>query len=241
MAYSNGRIALVTGASGGIGRAIATGLAAHGANLCVVGRDADRLAETVRILRKQGASVLPSVADLTRRDDVESLTELIGRGLGGLDILVHAAGVYTSGPLAVSDIDDLEAQYQANIRAPYRLIRSLLPLLVHRNGDIVFVNSTQGQSTAGGTGLYAASQHATKAIADSLRAEVNPDGVRVIMLHVGRTATPLQERIFAAEGRPYTPEVLIQPADLADLVVTALELPKRTQVANLTIWPTRKV
>lgn len=232
---------MVTGASGGIGRAIATGLAAHGANLCVVGRNAERLAETVRVLQKHGATVLPFVADLTLPEDVESLTELIGRELGGLDILVHAAGIYTSGPLAISDIDDLEAQYQANIRAPYRLIRSLLPFLVRRNGDIVFVNSTQGQSTRGGTGFYAASQHATKAIADSLRAEVNPDGVRVIMLHVGRTATPLQERIFAAEGRPYTPEVLIQPADLADLVVTTLELPKRTQVANLTIWPTHKV
>ena len=72
-------------------------------------------------------------------------------------------------------------------------------------------------------------------VADSLRAEVNRDGVRVLTLHVGRTATELQERIFARENRPYTPESLIQPEDVADIVVCAITLPRRAQVTTLTI------
>jgi NADP-dependent 3-hydroxy acid dehydrogenase YdfG len=237
----SGRVALVTGASGAIGRAIAIALAGLGADLCVVGRDSERLGKTVAMLRTDGVLVASLASDLTNPSAIEELCSLVDREFGGLDTLVHSAGVYVRGPFARSGIGDLDVQYQTNVRVPYQLTQALLPFLVNRNGDIVFVNSTQGVSTRGGVGQYAATQHATKAIADSLRSEVNPDGVRVITLHVGRTATPLQERIFAAEGRCYTPDVLIQPEDLADLVVSAIALPKRTQVATLVIWPTQQI
>src|SRR6185437_6495109 len=114
-----------------------------------------------------------------------------------------------------------------NVRAPYELTQAMLPALIRRRGDVVFLNSTQGLTASGGIGQYAATHHAMRAVADSLRAEVNTAGVRITTLHIGRTASPLQERIHAVEGRAYDQQALIQPEDVADLVVAAVGLPKR--------------
>jgi NADP-dependent 3-hydroxy acid dehydrogenase YdfG len=235
----DGRAALVTGASGGIGKAIALALAAGGADVCAVGRDERRLADTVNAVAAHGTAAVSLAADLTENGRIDQLVDLVGRRLGGLDVLVHSAGIYSRGPLAESGIQELDAQYQANIRLPYRLTQVALPLLVSRRGDVVFINSTQGLAAGGEVGQFAATQHAMRGVADSLRAEVNRDGVRVLTLHVGRTATERQERIYAGENRPYTPESLIQPEDVADIVVCAITLPRRAQVTTLTVWPTR--
>ena len=235
-----GRVALVTGASGDLGRAIAIALGVVGATVGVVGRDEARLTRTAAELRNRGAEVLALVADLTDRARTADLAGRIEGELGGLDILVHCAGSYARGGLAESSVDSLDHQYRANVRAPYQLTKAVLPMLLARQGDVFFVNSTQGTAAAGGVGQFAATQHAMRAVADSLRAEVNPSGVRVTTLHLGRTATSRQQGIFAAEGRPYLPEGLIAPRDVADLVVAAVTLPSRTQLTTLTVWPTRK-
>jgi NADP-dependent 3-hydroxy acid dehydrogenase YdfG len=233
-----GRAALVTGASSGIGRAIALALAASGSDLGIVGRDHARLARTADAVRALGAAVLPMVADLTEPKQIEHIVDEVQMVFGGLDVIIHSAGIYYRGEMAQADIRCLDALYQTNVRAPYRLTQALIPLLENRPSDIIFINSTQGQSARPGIGQYASTQHALKAVADSLRAELNSKGVRVTTLHIGRTATPLQEQVFLAEGRDYIPECLIQPQDVAELVVTALGLPRRTQVAEMTVWPT---
>lgn len=235
------RTALVTGASGAIGRAIAVALAEGGAELCVVGRDEVRLTATVEAIRSRGTKVIPFVTDLTSEGRVKELAEEVDSALGGLDILVHAAGIYEKGDLGKSSIHVLDDQYRVNVRAPYQLTQVLLPKIAERRGDVIFVNSTQGLSASEGIGQYAATQHAMKAVADSLRAEVNTVGIRVTLLHLGRTASEMQERIFAAEERPYTPETLVQPEDVAVIVVAAVTLPRRAQITTLTIWPTVKV
>jgi NADP-dependent 3-hydroxy acid dehydrogenase YdfG len=234
-----GRVALVTGASGDLGRAIAVNLGGCGARLCVVGRDFARLTSAKDELRDAGAEVLAVTADLTDPQRTAELSRRVESELGGLDILVHCSGGYTRGDLAESTVDDLDAMYRANVRAPYQLTKAVLPMLVAGRGDVVFVNSTQGTAARGGVGQFAATQHAMRAVADSLRAEVNPSGVRVTTLHLGRTATSRQQRIFATEGRPYPREELIQPRDVADLVVAAVSLPNRAQLTTLTVWPTR--
>jgi NADP-dependent 3-hydroxy acid dehydrogenase YdfG len=235
----DGRAAMVTGASGDIGRAIAVALAACGAAMCVVGRNERRLADTVSAVEAHDRPTVALACDLTEAGRIEQLVELVETAHGGLDVLVHSAGTYLRGELGASSVDDLDAQYQANIRMPYRLTQAVLPMLVRGRGDVVFVNSTQGLSAGAGVGQFAATQHAMRAVADSLRAEVNQAGVRVTSLHVGRTATTRQERIFASEGRPYTPDALIQPEDLGELVVAAVTLPRRAQLTTLTVWPTR--
>jgi NADP-dependent 3-hydroxy acid dehydrogenase YdfG len=207
----------------------------------VVGRDERRLADTVSAVEAYGRPTVALACDLTEAGRIEQLAELVADAHGGLDVLVHSAGIYLRGELAAQSVEDLDAQYRANIYMPYRLTQAMLPMLVRSKGDVVFVNSTQGLSAGAGVGQFASTQHAMRAVADSLRAEVNRVGVRVTSLHVGRTATTRQERIFAGEGRPYTPDALIQPEDVGELVVAAVTLPRRAQVTSLTVWPTRQV
>ena len=87
---------------------------------------------------------------------------------------------------------------------------------------------------------YDLTKHALKAIADSLRGEVNPDGVRVLSVYLGRTASEMQERIHQAEGRPYRPELLLQPQDVASVIVNALSLPRTAEVTDIHIRPMLK-
>lgn len=233
-----GKTALVTGASSGIGRAIAVTLAGAGATVGVVGRDPSRLADTAAAVKDLGSTAWPLLADLTQPDRIEEVVSKVRREVAGLDILVHSAGLYHRSLMAQAGLVDLDAQYEANLRAPYRLTQSLLPELERAPGDVIFVNSTQGLAASAGVGQFAAFQHALRAVADSLRAELNGVGVRVTSLYVGRTATPRQERVFQAEGIDYTPEILIQPDDVANVVLTAVALPRRAQLPNITIWPT---
>jgi NADP-dependent 3-hydroxy acid dehydrogenase YdfG len=233
--------ALVTGSSSGIGRAIALALAAKGARLCLAARNRDRLGEVEAVAHSVGAHVVLAVpTDLTSESDVERLTSSTVAKFGDIDVLIHCAGEYARAPLETAPVKDMDALYAVNVRAPYRLTQCFLPALRRRNGDIVFINSTQGLAASGTVGQFAATQHALKAVADSLRDEVNADGVRVTTLHVGTTATPRQQRIFAATNREYAPERLIQPEDVASMVVAILGLPRSAEITNLTIRPAQK-
>ena len=114
-------------------------------------------------------------------------------------------------------------------------------MLRKRRGQVVFINSTAGLNASAGVGLYSATKHALKALADSLRAEVNSDGVRVLSVYPGRTAIPMQAAIIASEGRAYLPEKLLQPDDVAATVVSALMLPRTAEVTDVKIRPLTKI
>jgi NADP-dependent 3-hydroxy acid dehydrogenase YdfG len=178
--------------------------------------------------------------DLTKDQDVERLRTDIQRQFGRVDVLVHCAGVYSRGELAHSSVEDFDLQYRANVRAPYFLTQALLPMLQVGPGQIVFINSSVGLKAVGGVSQFAATQHSLKAIADSLRDEVNPDGIRVLNVFPGRTATPRQESIFQREGRTYHPELLLQPEDIAAVVVNSLTLPRTAEVTEISIRPLKK-
>lgn len=230
-----GQVALVTGASSGVGRSIALALAAQGATVCLAGRHTRRL-EEVRVAANGGISVTHEV-DLAQDEDLRGLADRALGELGGVDILVHAAGVIANGETQDSLLADLDRQYQTNLRAPYALTQLLLSSLRERQGQVVFINSTQGATASGGAGQYAATKHGLRAVADSLRAEVNADGVRVLTVLLGQTATSMQEALHKAEGRDYQPELLIQPGDVADMVLGALLLKRTAQVTELSMLP----
>jgi NAD(P)-dependent dehydrogenase (short-subunit alcohol dehydrogenase family) len=234
------QIGLVTGSTGGIGGAIASALAAGGAKVFVVGRDPAKLDALVARLRGDGAAVEPVAADLTRDADVACLADRVAGAHGRLDILVHCAGAIAHGKLAEAPIEALDLQYAANVRGPYLLTKKLLPLLKVPRGQIVFINSSAGLAARAGAGQFSATQHAFKAIADALREEVNADQVRVLSLHPGRTATPRTEALHAKEGRPYRPEVLLQPEDVASVVLNALALPWTAEVTSISLRPMQK-
>ena len=184
-----GRMAVVTGASSGIGRAIAEELAAHGASLCLLGRRPEALGDVAPDL-PEGARKLIYQVDLSASKQIESFAAGLARDGGHADMLVHSAGVISLGALESASIADLDWQININLRAPYLLTRALLPGLKSRRGQVVFINSSAGLRAVPGSGQYSATKHALKAVADSLRAEVNGQ-VRVLSVFIGTTATAM--------------------------------------------------
>jgi NADP-dependent 3-hydroxy acid dehydrogenase YdfG len=233
------RTCVVTGASSGIGRAIAVALASAGATVCAVARRKDELKVTANRSNGAGQFVLYE-ADLVGDNELERLSEALLAREGGVDVLVHSAGTISIGDLETASVRDLDRQYAANVRVPFSLTQALLPSLRANRGQIVFINSTVGLAARAKVAQYAATKHALKAIADSLREEINPHGVRVVSVYPGRTATPLQAKIHAIEGKPYAPERLMQPEDVASVVLNALTLPRSTEVTDLMVRPMLK-
>ena len=195
----HGRIAVVTGASSGIGRAIALALSREGVRLCVIGRNPVTLAQTTAAIRRF-CEVNDFQIDLTVEENLTPLLRHLEREGGRLDILIHCAGVVHLDQLETARIEDFDLQYATNVRAPYLLTQRLLPFLTIARGQIVFINSSLGLTVSRSeAGQYSATKHALKAIADSVRAELNPKGIRVLSIYLGRTATPMQESLLPAE------------------------------------------
>ena len=237
----HGHIAVVTGAGSGVGQAIALALAAQGATLCLVGRTPATLEATVCGAKHAMVTACCYPTDLTHDSAVQALAEQLQHEWDAIDILVHSAGAYAMGPLETTPVTELDVQYRTNVRAPYLLTQALLPLLRRRQGQVVFINSSVGLAARGQVGPYAATKHALKALADSFREEVNAAGLRVLSVYLGRTASPMQAMIHAMEGKAYHPEYLLQPSDVAAVVLNALCLPRTAEVTDISIRPMRKV
>lgn len=240
MANETHQIALITGAGSGIGRAIALALSAQGVTPCLVGRNQDALRAVADCVQKKTPATRIYQTDLSMEDQVEQLAEQIKSDWDRLDILVHSAGDISLGPLERAGLDEFDRQFQVNVRAPYALTRALLPRLRESRGQIVFVNSSVGLAARANVGQYAATKHALRAIADSLRDEVNGDGIRILSVFLGRTASPMQASLHRAEGRDYHPELLLQPEDVATTVACALSLPRTAEVTDIKMRPMAK-
>jgi NADP-dependent 3-hydroxy acid dehydrogenase YdfG len=232
-----GHVAVVTGASSGIGRAIALALSRQGVQLCLIGRNPIALAETV-VGAEQHSKVTSFQIDLTDPEKLDQLVRHLEANVRRVDILIHCAGVIHQGEMEHARIEDLDLQYATNVRAPYMLTQHLLPLLTTTRGQIVFINSSVGLAAKRPeVGQYSATKHALKAIADSLREEVNSKGIRVLTVYLGRTATPMQEALCRQEGRVYHPEMLLQSEDVASVVVHALMLPSTAEITDISMRP----
>jgi NADP-dependent 3-hydroxy acid dehydrogenase YdfG len=231
-----GRTALVTGAGGDIGAAIAIALAEAGAAVGVVGRRAPALRRVLK--RLQPVEGVMFVTDLTSDDGLRKTVRGFLERFGGLDMLVHSNGIHVTAPLEQAKVADFDRLWRSNVRSPFILTQLLLPSLRASAGQIVFVNSSIGLDTRPGVGQFSATQHALRALADTLRAEVNPAGIRVLNIYPGRTATKRQEKLFEQEGRQYQPDRLLQPTEIARVVVESLMLPRTAEVTDIRIRPT---
>lgn len=234
-----GQVAVVTGASSGIGRATVLALAASGATVCLISRSLPAL-EKVAAEAGGGARCRCFAADLGQRAEVERLGSDLARDLPDIDILIHNAGAISLGDLAKQSAEDFDRQYEVNVRAPFVLTQALLPQLKAKQGQIVFVNSTAALRSGAKSGQYAATKASVRALADSLRDEVNGDGIRVLSVFVGRTATPMQAAVHRFEGKEYRPELLMQPEDVAALIVNALALARSAEITEISVRPMRK-
>jgi NADP-dependent 3-hydroxy acid dehydrogenase YdfG len=232
------QVAVITGASSGVGKAIALELAAQGAALCLVGRRLETLEKVAEHAQARTPQVRCYQADLRLDEDIRQLTVHLQRDFGYIDLLIHSAGFISLGRVETAPVEDFDWQYRTNVRAPYVLTQALLPILRPRRGQIVFINSIAGLNAArANVGQYAATKHGLRAVADSLRDEVNADGVRVLSVFLGNTASPMQEAVHEMKGWVYHPEHLIQPEDVAAVVINALSLPRSAEVTDITIRP----
>jgi short-subunit dehydrogenase len=226
---------VITGASSGIGRAVALALAERSADLDLLGRDAGRLNAVAAEVVAAGGGASTHPFDLG--DDVALQRYADGAAARGVDALIHSAGTVQLGAVADQAVDHLDRQLRLNLRAPFLLTQLLLPALIRTGGLIVFVNSGAGRVAKPGWSTYAASKFGLRALADSLRAEVASDGVRVTSVYPGRTASPMQERVREQEGEPYRPEAYLSPASVAAQIATLLDLEPPATVTDLAIRP----
>ncbi|MDL5350709.1 SDR family oxidoreductase [Microbacterium sp. zg-YB36] len=223
---------VLTGAGSGIGAALAARLHARGDDLILFARSDARATQ----LRERFPGAYTVVADLAAPRDLAAALarhDLPAR----LDSLLHVAGVVDLGPVAELTVDAWSSQLDVNLVAPAELTRLLLPALRAAKGQVLFVNSGAGLRAAPEWAAYAASKHGLKALADSLRAEEAAHGVRVSTVYPGRTATAMQERVHAQEGRDYDPTAFIDPASVVTSILTVLDLPRDAQIPDLTIRP----
>ncbi|MBA2414423.1 MAG: SDR family NAD(P)-dependent oxidoreductase [Geodermatophilaceae bacterium] len=239
----DGKVALVTGASSGIGAATAIALAAEGAAVAIAARRTDRLEALRAKLDEQSASVLVLELDVTDEQACRVAVRSTVDELGGLDILVNNAGVMMLGVIDGADTTDWTRMIETNVLGLMFMTHAALPHLLERNGQVIQVSSTAGRVAAKGAGVYNATKFAVNAFSESLRQEVTQRGVRVTLIEPGIVETELRDHITdsaakesitarAAEMRQ------LQSGDIAAAIVYAATQPEHVAVNEILIRPT---
>ena len=238
-----GRVALVTGASSGIGRAVAVALAREGAAVAVAARRADRLDALRAELVSLGARVLVLELDVSDEAACRDAVARTVAELGALDILVNNAGVMLLGSVEGADTEDWRRMMGTNVLGLMYLTHAALPHLLERRGVLVQMSSTAGRTARAGVAAYNASKWAVNAFSEGLRQEVTARGVRVVVVEPGIVQTELRDHITqpAARERIQASAAAIrqlQPEDIAAAVVYAATQPEHVAVNEILIRPT---
>jgi NADP-dependent 3-hydroxy acid dehydrogenase YdfG len=217
--------ALITGAGGGLGAAIATALApTH--TLLLAGRPSDRLDS---VAERLGATTWP--LDLTDEASIEASSEVLTE----LEVLVHNAGVSYPGRVAESTPEQWRHTMEVNVLGPVALTLALLPALRAARGHVVFINSGAGLTASPGMASYSASKFGLRSFADSLRAD--EPSLRVTSIHPGRFDSEMQRDLIAYEGRDYDPAAFMSPATVAEVVANAVATPADGHIHEVVIRP----
>ncbi|MDE3091017.1 MAG: SDR family NAD(P)-dependent oxidoreductase, partial [Chloroflexota bacterium] len=174
-----GKVALVTGASSGIGRAAAVKFASEGAQVALVARRADKLAEVAQEIEAKGGVCMVIAADVTREEEIDRAVRETVAAFGGIDVLVNAAGIIANGTIEHTRLADWDAMFDINVRSPFYLIQRALPHLIERKGNIVSVSSVTGIRAFPNVLAYCASKAALDQLTHCAALEVANKGVRI--------------------------------------------------------------
>ncbi len=223
---------LLTGAGAGIGAAVAKALSARGDDLVLLARSRQR-ADHLAAEFPGARTVVADLADPAGLTEALSVGDLPDR----LDSLVHAAGVVDLGPVGELSAEVWRRTLNVNLLAPAELTRLCLPALRASRGHVVLVNSGSGLTAHPNWSAYSASKHGLRALADSLRGEERGSGVRVTSVYPGRTATAMQEKVHAQEGKEYDPSDWIAAESVASAVLAAIDLPRDAEMTDVTVRP----
>jgi NADP-dependent 3-hydroxy acid dehydrogenase YdfG len=229
-----GKVALVTGAGRGIGRAIATAFAAEGAAVALAARSRAELAEVAAEVRARDGRALAVPTDVTQDGAVEALVEQTLADLGRLDILVTSAGTAAFGPLADSKPADWDGMLALNLRAVMVCCRAVLPAMIRqRSGTILNVSSIATKRALPGSAVYTATKAAIESFSRVLAEELRTHGVRVGVLVPGAVDTPIWDALGSTPPR----DKMLKAEDVARAAVLMATLPPHASLEELTLLP----
>jgi NADP-dependent 3-hydroxy acid dehydrogenase YdfG len=242
----NRRVALVTGASSGIGRAVCLALAKTGARLAIVARRIDSLADLKGTIEELGGEAFPLAVDLRDQAGIKSAFESVSSKWNGIDILVNSAGLGRVAPLSSGQDEDFREMLEVNALALAIVTREAVASMQSRNvaGHIVHVSSMSAYRVQGDTGMYAATKHAVRAMTEGLRQELRQAGspIRISSVSPANTDTGFMDRMLgkkkAREKRPEYRQ--LDPEDVADAVLYLLSTPAHVEVNDILIRPTNQ-
>ncbi len=248
----DGTVALVTGASSGIGEATASALAADGAAVALVARRADRLQSLAQRIEGDGGRALVLEADVTDESAARDAVARTVSELGRLDTVVNNAGVMLLGPIVGAPVEEWERMVQLNVLGLLYVAHASLPHLLdaaengpRRVSDLVNISSVAGRVARNGSGVYNATKWGVNAFTESLRQEVTGKHVRVSVVEPGAVATEL-----ASHNRPEIQETIsarfgdierLEAIDIAEAISFVVTRPRRTAVNEVLIRPTEQV
>ncbi len=231
-----GKIALVTGAGKGIGKAIAIALANEGVHVGLMARTENDLIELAKELEKVGVKTAIAVADVSKIEEVDAAVKKISLALGNIDILINNAGTGTFGKFLELEPSVWENMIKVNLFGVYYTTRAVLPQMIERKtGDIVNISSTAGKAGAAVTSAYSASKFAVFGLGESLMQEVRKHNIRVTTLAPSTIVTDLAQSAGLIKENA---EQVMHPADFAELIIAQLKLNKRLLIKEASIFST---
>lgn len=231
-----GKNALITGAGKGIGRALAIALAQEGVNVGLIARTEADLQNLAEELKTFNVHVAIATADVASIDSVNAAVAKVKTDLGAIDILINNAGISSFGSFMELEPARWEEIVKVNLFGAYYVTRAVLPEMIDRKtGDIVNISSTAGQRGAAVTSAYSASKFALIGLSESLMQEVRKHNIRVTTLTPSTVATDMAKDLNLTDGNP---DKVMQPEDLAELVVSQLKLNRRVFVKEAGLWST---
>jgi NADP-dependent 3-hydroxy acid dehydrogenase YdfG len=244
-----GTVALVTGASSGIGRATASTLAARGAGVALVARRTDRLDELAGQIRAQGGTALTITADVTSEADARAAVERTVAELGRLDTVVNNAGQMLLGPIVDAPVEEWERMVQLNVLGLLYVAHASLPHLLaaaeddpRHVADLVNISSVAGRVVRRGSGVYNATKHAVGAFSESLRQEVTGRNVRISLVEPGAVDTELsghnRPEILEGIKQRFQGIERLEAQDIADTIEFVVTRPRHVAVNEILVRPT---
>ena len=232
-----GKIALITGGSRGIGKAIALALAEEGVNVAITGRNEEKLKAVVQEIEQKGVKSAYVVFDITSKTEVYGALEKLQKDFGKIDVLVNNAGIAAFGGILEMEDEKWEEIVKTNLFGAYYVVKAVVPSMVERKtGDIINISSTAGLKGNAMTSAYSASKFGLIGMSESMMLELRKQNIRVTTLMPSTIASDMSKEVLKiTDGNP---EKVLQPEDFAELVVDLLKLNKRAMLANASLWST---
>ncbi|MBT5077424.1 MAG: SDR family oxidoreductase [Candidatus Marinimicrobia bacterium] len=225
------KIALITGASSGIGAALSRNLCEKGYRCILAARSSDKLEKLAQSLRNDGFNCSVVIVDVSSESSVDALFEASAK-IGHVSLVINNAGLGIFSKIEESSVDDWDAQINVNLRGAFLVSRKFIPSMQsQKSGILVFMNSVAGNFGYPYSAAYVASKFGLRGLSDSLRNELRKDSIKVISVHPGAINTSFWDDINVDFPR----EEMLAPEAIASSVVHAIDAPDATVIENLTI------